>query len=208
MQRLLLDGTDSATYETITSSLGRQLALLSSSWRDAPESYPRLLALIALVLADMSLAGHERQLKGAEAALDAELGRQILPDGGHISRNPNILVEIMLDLLPLSQCFVARSRQHPPQLLEAMARILPMLRFLRMGDGMLARFNGMSIPDGGRARHGARLWRRLGAGAARGARLGLCAAGARQAASSSSTSGRRRRCRQRERRKPAACRSR
>jgi uncharacterized heparinase superfamily protein len=27
-----------------------------------------------------------------------------------------------------------------------MARILPMLRYLRMGDGMLARFNGMSIP--------------------------------------------------------------
>ena len=143
---LLLDGTDSATYETITVSLGRQLALLSSSWRDAPESYPRLLALIALVLADMSLAGHERQLKGAEAALDAELGRQILPDGGHVSRNPNILVDIMLDLLPLSQCFLARGRKHPPQLLDAMSRILPMLRFLRMGDGMLARFNGMSIP--------------------------------------------------------------
>ncbi len=143
---LLLDGTDTATYETITSSLGRQLALLSSSWRDAPESYPRLLALIALVLADMSIAGHERQLKGAEAALDAELARQILPDGGHIGRNPNVLIEIMLDLLPLSQCFVARSRKPPPQLLEAMTRILPMLRFLRMGDGMLARFNGMSIP--------------------------------------------------------------
>jgi uncharacterized heparinase superfamily protein len=143
---LLLDGTDSATYEAITASLGRQLTLLSASWRDAPESYPRLLTLIALVLADMSLAGHERQLKGAEALLDAEIGRQILPDGGHVSRNPNILVEIMLDLLPLSQCFVARSRKHPPQLLEAMSRILPMLRFLRMGDGMLARFNGMSIP--------------------------------------------------------------
>ncbi len=143
---LLLDGTDTTTYDTITTSLGRQLALLSSSWREAPESYPRLLALIALVLADMSFAGHERQLKAAEAALDAELERQILPDGSHISRNPNMLVEIMLDLLPLSQCYVARSRKHPPQLVEAMSRILPMLRFMRMGDGMLARFNGMSIP--------------------------------------------------------------
>jgi uncharacterized heparinase superfamily protein len=143
---LLLDGADPATYETITESLGRQLAHLSSSWREAPESYPRLLALIALVLADMSLAGHERQLKGAEAALDAEIARQILPDGGHISRNPNALVEIMLDLLPLSQCFVARSRKPPPQLVDAMSRIMPMLRFMRMGDGMLARFNGMSIP--------------------------------------------------------------
>jgi uncharacterized heparinase superfamily protein len=143
---LLLDGTDPATYETITDSLGRQLGALSASWREAPESYPRLLALIALVLADMSLAGRERHLKSTEAALDAEIGRQILPDGGHISRNPNALVEIMLDLLPLSQCFIARSRKPPPQLVDAMSRIMPMLRFMRMGDGMLARFNGMSIP--------------------------------------------------------------
>ncbi len=143
---LLLDGADSAAYDSITSSLGRQLALLSSSWRDAPEGYPRLLALIALTFADLSIAGHERQLKDAEATLAAELTRQILPDGGHISRNPSILVEVMLDLLPLSQCFVARSRKHPQQLLEAIAHILPMIRFLRLGDGMLARFNGMSVP--------------------------------------------------------------
>jgi uncharacterized heparinase superfamily protein len=144
---LLLDGADSATYETITASLGRQLALLSTSWRDAADSYPRLLALIALTLADLSLAGHERQLKDAQTMLAAELDRQILPDGGHISRNPSILVELMLDLLPLYQCFVARDHKHPPQLLDAMTRIQPMLRFLRLGDGMLARFNGMSIPS-------------------------------------------------------------
>ncbi|HEY7669045.1 MAG TPA: heparinase II/III family protein [Hyphomicrobium sp.] len=144
---LLLDGADAGTYETITSSLGRQLALLSSSRRDAPDGYPRLIALIALVLVEMSIAGHERRLNATEAMLDAELGRQILPDGGHISRHPGVLVEIMLDLLPLSQCFVARSRKPPPQLIDAMARILPMLRFLRMGDGMLARFNGMSTPS-------------------------------------------------------------
>ncbi len=144
---LLLDGADAASYETITSSLGRQLAVLSASWREAPDGYPRLLALIALTFAGLSIAGHDRQLKDAETTLAVELGRQILPDGGHISRNPCILVELMLDLLPLSQCFVSRSRKHPPQLLDVIVRILPMLRFLRLGDGMLARFNGMSVPQ-------------------------------------------------------------
>lgn len=144
---LLLDGADATAYERTTSCLGRQLALLSSSWRDAPDGYPRLLALIALTLAGLSIAGHERQLKEMEAALSAELDRQILADGGHVSRNPNVLVELMLDLLPLSQCFVARSRTHPPQLLETITRIWPMLRYLRMGDGMLAHFNGMSVPS-------------------------------------------------------------
>ena len=34
-------------------------------------------------------------------SLSAELDRQILPDGGHISRNPQIAVDLLLDLLPL-----------------------------------------------------------------------------------------------------------
>lgn len=144
---LLLDGADKAAYETITSNLGRQLALLSSTWREAADGYPRLLTLIALTFADLTIAGHDRELKDVEAALAVELDRQVLVDGGHISRNPSVLVELMLDLLPLSQCFTARSRRHPPQLLESIAHIMPMLRFLRLGDGMLARFNGMSVPS-------------------------------------------------------------
>lgn len=143
---VLLEDADATTYEIITTSLGRQLASLAASRRDVPDGYPRLLVLIALMMADLSIAGHSRQLKNIEATFAAELDRQILPDGGHISRNPSVLVEIMLDLLPLSQCFTARSRQHPQPLLEVMARVLPVLRFLRMGDGMLARFNGVSIP--------------------------------------------------------------
>lgn len=144
---LLLDGADAATYETITSSLARQHASLAGSWREAPDGYPRLLALIALTFAGLSIAGRERQLKEAEASLSVELIRQILPDGGHVSRNPLILVELLLDLLPLSQCFVARNRKHPQPLLDAVSHITPMLRYLRLGDGMLPRFNGVSVPS-------------------------------------------------------------
>jgi uncharacterized heparinase superfamily protein len=143
---LLLDGANAASYATITASLSRQVAVLSESWREAAEGYPRLLSLIALALANLSIAGRERHLKDIESALSYELSRQILPDGGHVSRNPAILVELMLDLLPLAQCFRARNRKHPPRLIEAIAGMFPMLRFLRLGDGMLARFNGMGIP--------------------------------------------------------------
>ena len=140
---LLLEGADAATYEAITMSLGRQIALLASSRRDAPDGYPRLLTLIALMFAELSVAGQKRKLKDVEPTLVAELRRQILPDGGHMSRNPDVLVELLLDLLPLNQCFAARNRESPPQLVEVLARLLAMLRFLRLGDGMLARFNGV-----------------------------------------------------------------
>jgi uncharacterized heparinase superfamily protein len=73
----------------------------------------------------------------------AELEKQILPDGGHISRNPNTLIELLLDFLPLKQCFLARSHESPEVLSYAISRMMGMLRFLRLGDGSLARFNGM-----------------------------------------------------------------
>src|SRR5262249_58778882 len=63
-------------------------------------------------------------------------------DGGHISRNPGALVELLLDLLPLRQCFMARDRVPPKQLSDAIDRAMPMVRFFRLGDGTMARFNG------------------------------------------------------------------
>src|SRR5205085_10860567 len=75
--------------------------------------------------------------------LAEELERQILPDGGHISRNPGALVQILIDLLPLRQAFTSRNVQPPPALLNAIDRMMPMLRFFRHGDGNFALFNGM-----------------------------------------------------------------
>ena len=81
--------------------------------------------------------------------LVAELDRQILPDGGHVSRNPGALIELLLDLLPLRQAFAARNVAPPPALNNAIDRMMPMLRFFRHGDGSFAQFNGMgpTAPD-------------------------------------------------------------
>ena len=142
---LLLDGADQRSYDEILDSFGMQLVLLNATWRAAAPGYPRLLCLIALTLADLCLAGNDHNLEGTERLLAGELQRQILPDGGHISRNGNVLIELMLDLLPMRQCFASRNRATPEPIDAAMRRTLPMLRYLRMGDGMLARFNGVGV---------------------------------------------------------------
>ena len=67
----------------------------------------------------------------------------MLPDGGHASRNPGALIELLLDLLPLRQAFAARNVPPPPALNNAIDRMMPMLRFFRHGDGNFALFNGM-----------------------------------------------------------------
>ena len=144
---LLLEEVEQLTYDRIADSLGDQLIRLSATWRDAPSGYPRLLALTALVLADLCVAGHDRHLGEIEAAFAEELEAQILPDGGHVSRNPGVPLELLLDFLPLRQCFLVREREVPPALAAAIDRMLPMLRIMRLGDGCLARFNGMGAPN-------------------------------------------------------------
>lgn len=141
---ILLEGTDAKTYTIIMSSVGEQVVTLNATWRNAPSGVPRMVSLIALVLADLAVSGHDRQLKDAEAALIAELRRQILEDGGHVSRNPSVLADLVLDLLPLGQCFQARGRQAPEEIADVVKKALAFLRFMRLGDGMLARFNGVS----------------------------------------------------------------
>lgn len=143
----LLEGADRKSYGALITSLTDQLAFLSASWRDAPAGYPRLLTLLALVQGELCVGGHEQQLERSERSLLDEIARQILPDGGHVSRNPEVLVEILLDLLPLRQCFVARGMKPNDALLAVISRMIAMLRHMRLGDGMLARFNGTGATE-------------------------------------------------------------
>jgi uncharacterized heparinase superfamily protein len=125
-------------------SVGQQVITLKATWRNAPDGVPRLLSLIALVLSDLAVSGHDRQLKEDQDALIEELNRQILDDGGHVSRSASVLADLILDLLPLGQCFHSRGRQPPEEISGAVKKALSFLRFMRLGDGMLARFNGVS----------------------------------------------------------------
>jgi uncharacterized heparinase superfamily protein len=140
---LILQDADHAFYRAFLKSLTRQVRYLRRAMGETRDGYPRLLAAVALTLAGLCLADQTRLLRTAAKRLADELDRQILPDGGHIGRNPGVLIEILLDLLPLRQAFEARNLPPPPALQNAIDRMMPMLRFFRHGDGAFAQFNGM-----------------------------------------------------------------
>lgn len=140
---LLLENVDEAFFDRTSESLVDQLISLSASWGTSPDGYPRLEALLGVVYGDFCIVGHERHLAVSEARLAAELTRQVLPDGGHISRNSNVLLELLLDLLPLRQCYTSCRRKLPDGIDSAITRMSRMLRLMRLGDGTLARFNGV-----------------------------------------------------------------
>jgi uncharacterized heparinase superfamily protein len=139
----VLHDADVRFYRRFLRSLIRQVRYLRHTADDSRDGVHRLQAIIALTYAALCLAGQSRRIKSATTRLNEELKRQVLPDGGHLSRNPEALIELLIDLLPLRQAFAARNIAPPPALLNAIDRMMPMLRFFRHGDGSFARFNGM-----------------------------------------------------------------
>ncbi len=141
----LLQDAELDFYRRFMRSLARQVRQLRRGAGEAQDGYPRLLVIIALTFAGLCMSDQGRLLKAAQRRLGEELDRQILPDGGPITRNPGMLIELLLDLLPLRQAFTARNQQAPAALMNAVDRMMPMLRFFRHGDGAFAHFHGMGF---------------------------------------------------------------
>ena len=139
----VLQDADARFYRRFIRSLSRQVRYLRHALNESRDGLPRLQAVIALNYATLCMQGQSGHLRANVRRLIDELREQILPDGGHVSRNPGALIELLADLLPLRQLFSARQLQSPQALNNAIDRIMPMLRFFRHGDGNFAQFNGM-----------------------------------------------------------------
>ena len=140
---LVLQDADVRFYRRYLRSLLRQVRYLRHTAGDARRGVARLQAVIALCYAALCIAGQARHIKSTTERLKGELERQILPDGGHISRDPSAVIEILLDLLPLRQAFASRNIAPPQALQNAIVRMMPLLRFFRHSEGTFAHFHGM-----------------------------------------------------------------
>lgn len=138
----LLKDCDLDFYRGFLKSLAFQLRYLRTLAPSLDEGEAKLRCRIALVFATLSLPVSAARLAAATRNLESELARQILPDGGHISRNPETVLELLTDLLPLRQTYANQSENPPTALVAAIERMLPALRFFRHCDGALAHFNG------------------------------------------------------------------
>jgi uncharacterized heparinase superfamily protein len=136
----LLDGADAPFRAEFLASLSAQGSHLARVVAFAPPDEGRLVAAVALVAAARALPGLDRAGRGRRA-LERELARQILGDGGHVARNPSVLLTVLADLVALKLAWQPATDQ-PPALIGAIDRMAPMLRFFRHGDGGLALFNG------------------------------------------------------------------
>lgn len=140
---LILQDSDAAFHRKFLRSLTQQARYLRAIGRHVRDGRARLSSALALSFAGLCMAEQPRLLRSAQRRLVEELERQVLADGGPASRNPGLLIDLLLDLVPLRHCFEARHLPPPPALLNAIDRMMPMLRFFRHVDGSFAHFNGM-----------------------------------------------------------------
>lgn len=123
-------------------SIVRQARHLSRTLSHGAAGEGRIASIKALAAAGLCVPGHQAWPQQALEALDDELTAQILPDGGHVSRNPATLMEVLRHLVDLRGVLLAAGHNVPPALHGAIERVAPMLRMMRHGDGGLALFNG------------------------------------------------------------------
>jgi uncharacterized heparinase superfamily protein len=140
---LVLQDADLRFYRRYLRSLVRQVRYLRHTAGDARRGVARMHAVIALSYAALCIAGQARHIKSTTERLNNEIEQQILPDGGHAGRDPGAIIEILLELLPLQQAYKSRNIAPPQTLLNAIDRMMPMLRFFRHSEGTFAHFNGM-----------------------------------------------------------------
>jgi uncharacterized heparinase superfamily protein len=146
---LIIDGSDLIYRSTLLRNMARQARHLARTAALAPAGEPRFTAAVGLAFSGLCLSEGQKRLDKGLRLVCRELDRQILADGGHVSRNPAAVLSIMLDLISLREALKARRIEVPKPIRDAIDRMMPMLRFFRHGDGRLALFNGANEgPDG------------------------------------------------------------
>ncbi len=139
---IILKNQDRGFYKRFIKSLAQQTRYLRRVAPVMREGEKRFRVHLALAMATLAMPASPAAIKAAARSLDLELEKQILPDGGHVSRNPQVAMTILADLLPLRQTYLNLGHTPPKGLVSSIDRMFQALRFFRHTDGTLALFNG------------------------------------------------------------------
>jgi uncharacterized heparinase superfamily protein len=145
--RLVILNSEMMWRSRLFVSLREQSKMLERISREAPDGLPRLEAAAVLALTGLCLDDSAKRRETGLARLEEEIERQILPDGGHVSRSPEALLSAYRHVIMVLESLSAVGEEPPHALRNAHDRMAPMLRFFRHADGALALFNGGAEGD-------------------------------------------------------------
>lgn len=140
---IALNNAPLADYDAVMDALSEDVSWLERKTAALETGLDRLFCGLALLEAAICRELDAAAITRLETRFLDDLSRQFALDGVHLSRSPAAAIDLLLDLVPLRQLYAAR-RVAPPDVLTSMIEKMQLaLARLRLGDGSIARFNGM-----------------------------------------------------------------
>lgn len=149
----ILSSGDLVYRSAVLNAMARWARHLDRAVAKLPDGLPRVAALGGLVTAALLIPGGEAQQARGEMALLDALDAVLLPDGGIVTRAPLDQVELLELLLLLESVYRARDHALPAPLGLAVARLLPALKGVTMGDGVPGAWHGSGGIGAARVAH-------------------------------------------------------
>ncbi len=139
---LILSSTDLVYRSTVLNALARGARHLERTADRVLPGVPRIAAWSGLVTAGLLIAGGEARQKMGEAGLIRALAAGFSTDGGLVSRSPEQQLDVVMLLTMLSKVYAARGQVMPDAVDLALARAVPALLGVTLGDGGLSSWQG------------------------------------------------------------------
>lgn len=142
---LILSSANQIYRSALLSAIATWARHLDRAARRLPEGLGRAQALCGLYAAGTLIPGGEYRAELALAALHDLLPSLVLPDGGIASRTPIDALALADLLLFTASAPEAVGSRAPPIFADTLARLVPALRGLMLGDGQVGAWHGGAV---------------------------------------------------------------
>ncbi len=139
---LILSSADQIYRSSVLSALATWARHLDRAAFRLPEGLAQARALCGLYAAGMLIPGGEARATAALAAIDRLMGTLVLPDGGIATRAPVDALALAELLLFTAGTGPALGLRPPPVFADTLARLVPSLRGLALGDAIIGGWHG------------------------------------------------------------------
>lgn len=139
---LILSSGDLVYRSAVLNGLARGARHLDRGADKAQQGLPRITAWVGVVAAALLIPGGDLRLVHGEAGLVRALSLSLYGDGGLANRSPVAQLELVEILSQLRAVYLARRKEPPEALTAALARAVPALLGVTLGDGGLSSWQG------------------------------------------------------------------
>lgn len=149
---LLLSSTDLVFRSAVLNAVARMARHLDRAADKAPPGAQRITGWCGVVVGGLLLPAAEARRAFGEAGLARAFATSLSEDGGLVSRSPAALLDVLATLAMVRAAYDARRMELPAGIAEAMARMVPPLLGVAMGDGGLSSWQGGAAVPAARVR--------------------------------------------------------